>query len=250
MSREASIATGDCDELGPVPSSGRVFEEHLRVGPGGVTPGNRARFDQIACWLQDLACHDVVDGDLDGAGFWIVRRTRIRVERFPRFTEKLRLRTFCSGASRALAERRTSIDGDYGAAIEAVSVWVNVDPESHLPARLPEGFMAAYAPAKPRKPRSRLRHPPPPVDARSEPWTFRPDDLDVVGHVNNSRYWAVVDDRLVAADPELPVDLEVEHRAPAQPGEAWVFRAGGSLWVTPPEPSDEVYTSAVVLGPG
>jgi len=247
VSREASIATDDRDELVPVPPSGRVYEEHLRVGPADVTPGNRAALDRIACWLQDLAYHDVVDGGLEGAGFWIVRRTRIRVERFPRFTEELRLRTFCSGASRALAERRTSIDGDSGAAIEAVSLWVNVDPESHLPARLPEGFIAAYAPVEVRKPRSRLRHPPPPADARSEPWTFRADDVDIVGHVNNSRYWAAVDHRLVAAEPELPVDIEVEHRAPAQPGEARILLAGGSLWVAPHAAGDEVYASAVRL---
>jgi acyl-ACP thioesterase len=237
------------DELVPVPSSGRVFEDHLRVGPADVTPADRAGLDRIASWLQDIAYHDVVDGGLEGAGFWIVRRTRIRVERFPRFTENLRLRTFCGGASRALAERRTSIDGDAGAAIETVSVWVNVDPESHLPARLPEEFMAAYAPFSPRKPRSRLRHPPPPDDAVSEPWAFRPDDLDIVGHVNNARYWAIVDDRLVAPRPEQPVDIEVEHRAPAQPGEARVLSANGALWVAPVDSDGEVFASAVALGP-
>lgn len=233
------------EELVPLPSSGRIYEESIRVGPAGVTPANRARLDAVAGWLQDVACNDVVDGGLADAGFWIVRRTRIRVERLPQFTEKLRLRTFCSGASRALAERRTIIDGDAGAAIEAVSVWVNVDPESQLPARLPESFMAVYALVEPRKPRSRLRHPPPPADARAEPWTFRSDDLDVVGHVNNARYWAIADEVLNVETAELPLDVEMEHRAAAPAGEAVIRSVEDALWITSPD--GEVHASAAVL---
>jgi acyl-ACP thioesterase len=247
---EQGTAAGDGEELVSVPSSGRVFEERLRVGPADVTPHNRAGLHQIACWLQDVAYHDVVDGGLEGAGFWIVRRTRIHVKRFPHFTENLRLRTFCGAAARALAERRTSIDGDAGAAIETVSVWVNVDPESLRPARLPASFMEAYQPDESRKPRSRLRHPPPPADASSDSWTFRSDDLDIVGHVNNSRYWAVADDRLMASEPDGDVDVEIEHRAAAQAGDARVLQAGSSLWIAAPEPGGEVYASAVLLASG
>jgi acyl-ACP thioesterase len=242
----ASTAPDDLDELVPVPSSGRVYEERRRVGPADVTPDGRARLEVIACWLQDVAYHDVVDGGVEGAGFWIVRRTRIRVERFPRFTDELRVRTFVSGASRALAERRTRIDSESGVAIEAVSVWVNVDPKSHLPARLPGAFVETYAPAQARKPRSRLRHPPPPAGAQSEPWVFRAGDLDLAGHVNNTRYWAIVDELLVDPRGALPLDLEVEHRAAAQSGEARALRADGRLWVTAPE--GEVYASAAVPG--
>ena len=124
------------------------------------------RLDEIARWLQDVAFGDLVDAGLAGEGFWIVRRTRLVVERFPRFAEKLRLDTFCTGASALAAERRTSIQGSDGAAVEAVSIWVNLDPETRMPARLPDGFFAAYGEAVAgRKARGRLRHPAPPDGA-------------------------------------------------------------------------------------
>src|SRR5436190_5202867 len=151
----------DDRELIPTPAGARVYEESHRVGPADVTPAGRMRLDEIARWLQDLAYADLVAAGLGDVGFWIVRRCRIRVQRFPRFGAELRLRTFCAGLSPLAAERRTSLDGG-GAAVEAVALWVNLDPDKRLPARLPERFRATYAPvAGGRKARVRLRHPPP-----------------------------------------------------------------------------------------
>jgi acyl-ACP thioesterase len=122
-------------------------------------------------------------------------------------------------------------------------VWVNVDPETQTPARLPRRFLEAYGLAGERRPRSRLRHPPPPDSAPESSWTFRAGDLDVVGHVNNARYWAIADEFLV--DGDGPVEIEVEHRNAAPSGEATVRVANGALWVT--SPAGEVYASAEVL---
>jgi acyl-ACP thioesterase len=234
------------DELAPIAGEGRVYAEEIRVGPNDVNPKDRAKLHIIAGWLQDVAYRDVVEVGTEDAGFWIVRRTRIHVERFPRFAEDLTARTSCTGASHALAQRRTSIHGKAGAAIEAVSVWVNVDPETQTPARLSERFFEVYAPRGP-KPRSKLRHPAPPAEAQAEAWTFRPGDLDVVGHVNNTRYWAVADEFLVDPAPSTPVDIEIEHRSAAPAGAATVAHAGNMLWISAPE-GGEVYASACRAG--
>jgi len=223
-----------------------VSTENVRVGPADVTPGSRAKLEAIAGWLQDIAFHDIVEVGLDDAGFWIVRRTRIRVERFPRFSETLELRTACTGASHALAERRTSIAGDGGGRVEAVSVWVNVDPETQVPARLSPRFFEVYGPQEGARPRSRLRHPSPSASAGREPWSFRRGDLDVVGHVNNTRYWAVADELLVGDAAQVPVDIEVEHRAAAPVGDSVVRRDGDMAWITGLE--GEVFASAMRLG--
>jgi acyl-ACP thioesterase len=219
------------DELIVPPAGARVYEERHRVGPADVTTAGRMRLDEIARWLQDLAYADLVDAGLADVGFWVVRRCRIRVERFPRFSAELRLRTFCSGLSPLAAERRTTIDGD-GAAVEAVAVWINLDPQTRLPARLPERFRAAYGPvAGARRARGRLRHPPSPEGAASAAWTFRAADLDVAGHVNNAAYWEIVEERLA---PELDggLDAEIEYRAPAAAGIVRVLTAGDRVWVT------------------
>jgi acyl-ACP thioesterase len=199
------------------------------------------RLDELARWLQDVAYGDVVDAGLTDAGFWIVRRSRIRVDRFPRFPAELRLRTFCSGVSPLAAERRTTVDG-HGASVEAVAIWVNLDPSTRLPARLPEAFRAACGSAgAARRARGRLRHPAPPADAASERWRFRAADLDVAGHVNNATYWEIIEERL---DPDLArgLDAEIEYRAAAPAGEAIVLASGERLWVT--DGAGELYASA------
>jgi acyl-ACP thioesterase len=234
----------DDRELIPGPVGARIYEESHRVGPADVTPAGRMRLDEIARWLQDLAYADIVDAGLSDVGFWIVRRCRIRVERFPRFPAELRLRTFCSGVSPLAAERRTSIDGD-GARVETVAVWVNLDPSTRLPARLPERFRAAYGPiAAERRARGRLRHPPPPAGARNGPWSFRAADLDVAGHVNNATYWEIVEERLEPGFDGI-LDAEIEYRAAALGGTATVIESGDRLWVA--DAAGETHASALVV---
>jgi acyl-ACP thioesterase len=100
------------------------------------------------------------------------------------------------------------------------------------PRPLPEGFEAVYgAAAADRRVRARLRHPAAPPDgASSRPWRFRAADLDLAGHVNNAVYWQVVEEELVGASPAT-ADVELEHRAPADAGEAAVLADGALRWI-------------------
>src|SRR5918996_3772477 len=116
---------------------GRVYEQRIRPGIADATPSGRCRLDAIARWLQDVAYADLVDAGFEGRGAWIVRRTRIRVESFPRFGEDLTLRTYCSGIGRFCAERRTTIQGTSGA-VETVALWVCLDADTWRPMRLGE----------------------------------------------------------------------------------------------------------------
>ncbi len=234
-------ARGNEELTAPAPN-GRTYEESHLVGPGDVMPDGRMRLDEIARWLQEVAFGDLVDSGFAGEGFWIVRRTRMAIERFPRFAETLRLSTFCTGASALAAERRTSVAGSDGGAVEAVSIWVNLDPKTRLPARLPDGFYSAYGEAVAgRKARGRLRHPAPPAGAAERPWTFRHTDLDLAGHVNNAVYWELVEECLEGSPPEA-LDAEIEYRAPAPAGAAKVLADGDLLWSA--SPGGEVYASA------
>ena len=221
-------------ELVEAPASGRFFRRPLRPGLADVIGDGRdgrARMDAIARWLQDIAFLDLVDAGFQGRGAWLVRRTRIRVERFPRFDEQLEMATFCSGIGRFSAERRTSVRGG-NALVEGVALWVCMDLDRGQPMRLPEDFVAAYAEsAAGRRAAVRLRHPDPPEEARSAPWTWRASDLDLAGHVNNSHYWSPLEERLAGVEP-VRIDAEVEHRSAAQPGPAHILSSGSDLWVT------------------
>jgi acyl-ACP thioesterase len=218
-------------ELVPDRGVGRAYEREILPGIVDATPSGRCRLDAIARWLQDVAYADLVDAGFEGRGAWIVRRTRIRAERFPRFGEPLTLRTFCSGIGRFSAERRTSIRGE-DAAVETVSRWVCLDPEAGRPMRFPPDFLAVYEEsAGGRDANVRLRHPDPPEDATREPWSFRAIEMDPAGHINNSHYWVPLEEGISAGPEPESIDAEIEYRDPAIAGEAVLLRDGSSLWI-------------------
>jgi acyl-ACP thioesterase len=210
---------------------GRRYEWQIRPGIADADAAGRCRLDAIARWLQDVAYADLVDAGFERRGAWIVRRTRIRVESFPRFGEELVLRTFCSGLGRFSAKRRTSISGD-GAAVETVALWICFDPERGRPMRFPADFLAAYEEsAAGRDANVRLRHPEPPADAERSGWAFRASEMDPAGHINNSHYWTPLEEQLAAEPPASAIDAEVEYRDPAMPGAVELLRDGSAMWI-------------------
>jgi acyl-ACP thioesterase len=214
----------------PEPTAGRVFEREQMPGLADAVGSGRVRLDAIARWIQDVAYLDLVDAGFAGEGVWIVRRARIRVERFPAFGEPAKLRTFCSGIGRFSAERRTTIYGA-AAAVEAVALWVWIDGETLRPIRFPPEFVEVYREsAGGRDAKVRLRHPDPPPDAAASRWAFRATDIDIAGHVNNSAYLAPLEEELAAAEPDA-IDVEVEYREPAQAGELGLVRDGDWRWI-------------------
>ena len=200
-------------------------------GIADATPGGRCRFDAIARWLQDVAYEDILDAGLEGRGAWIVRRTRIRVESFPRFGERMSVRTFCTGIGRFSAERSTSIQSQ-SATVDAVSTWVYLDPKTGRPLRFEPEFHEIYGEsAQGRDANVRRRHPDPPGGAQRSTWFFRASEMDPAGHINNSHYWTPFEEELAAGPEPERVDAEIEYRDAAIPGEVAVLRDGRSTWV-------------------
>jgi acyl-ACP thioesterase len=216
-----------------VTAAGRRFRHAARVLLGDAAPDGRARLDALARWLQDAAYLDVVDAGFEGRGAWVVRRSRLDVERFPTFGEPLELTTWCSGLGKMWAERRTSVAGDRGGRVEATALWVFVDPDTGRPRPLDAEQVAVWgSSAGDRRVRARLTHEDPPADAPGTSWRFRAADLDIAQHVNNAAYWTVVEDDLAATGsvPE-PVSAEVEHRGAAGAGAALVRRVQDRWWI-------------------
>jgi acyl-ACP thioesterase len=141
--------------------------------------------------------------------------------------------TFCSGTGPLWAERRTSVAGGDGGRVEAVALWVHLDPDGTRPRPLPQAFEAVYGEAAGgRRVRARLSHPgEPPEDAARTAWTFRAADLDMARHVNNATYWAIVEEELAGRHPGDGFRATIEHRAPGGAGPATVAAAGGHRWV-------------------
>jgi acyl-ACP thioesterase len=205
----------------------------------------------VARWLQDIAYADVEDAGVADSALWVVRRTRIRVSRFPRFGERFMLATFCSGIGRMWAERRTSLAraGDNDSQVEAVSLWVHLDPASGRPTPLSAEEMDVYGEAAAgRRVTARLRHPGPrSVQCRLR-WRFRATERDLAGHINNAAYWHPLEEELLANGDPDGIDVEIEFRTPSQPGEKLVLRDGDRRWIVSAD--GETHASIVVAAAG
>jgi acyl-ACP thioesterase len=223
-------------EILPRANGVRAFAGPAFAGIADCAPSGRVRLDALARWLQDIAYLDVLDAGLESVAVWVVRRTRIRVNRWPRFAERFELTTFCSGIGRMWAERRTDVrrPGADAPDVEAVSLWVHLDPERRLPFPLTEAEVSAYSGTEsPRRVTARLRHPLPPASgAVGSAWTFRATESDVADHVNNAAYWQPLEEELLLRGSEPgPVDIELEYRAPAQPGVKRWLADGDVRWI-------------------
>ena len=236
-------------ELVAAPGRGRVFTEPpVRPGLADCAPSGRIRLDALARFVQDIAYADAEEVGLSQTAAWVVRRTRMRVDRFPRFGERLELVTFCSGLGRMWAERRTTISGDVAGEVEVVSLWVHLDTGSGRPTPLTQPEIAAWGESTAgRKVTARLRHPAPEGAEDNFPWRFRATECDLAGHVNNTAYLQPLEEELLAGgDGELKsIDVEIEYRSPAQPGDKIVLRDGARRWIVSPD--GEMHASLLVI---
>jgi acyl-ACP thioesterase len=145
------------------------------------------------------------------------------------------------------AERRTTIAGDGGGEVEVVSVWVHLDPLRGRPTPLTEEEIAMWGESTAgRKVTARLHHPSPDGTEDSFPWRFRATECDLADHINNAAYLQPLEDELLrGGGGELEsIDVEIEYRSPAQPGDKLVLREGARRWIISPD--GEVHASLIV----
>lgn len=240
---------------------GRIYEMPGRVRLGDVDRDGRMRLDAVARVLQDIATDDASAADLDRGFGWLVRRTLIDTTRPAALGESIDVATWCTGIGRSWAERRTRIVGARGAAIDAVSLWVQIDVESGRPTRIATDFIDAFqTSAAGRVVSSRLALPAHGHRAASAGrWTVRRTDLDPFGHVNNAATWCFLEEstsldetgRIGCAEIEylLPIEhtdreMEVLVESDAEDGSvlAWLVSgartAAAARWRPAPSPTD------------
>jgi acyl-ACP thioesterase len=218
-------------EFIPLTDQGRRFSGEFVVRLGDADSSGNLRPDGVARFLQDVATDDWDDTGIEATDTWVVRRTALRVAndgRWPRFKERLTLTTWCGGFGAAWAERRTDISADGTLLLQAVALWVPIDPAGH-PVRIRPQFFDVYGEQlRQRKVSGRVDKPNVARDATTRPWPLRRADLDVVRHVNNAAVWQAVSEIVTT-----PVhEVVVTHYGPVESGhEVTLATAPGGLWL-------------------
>jgi acyl-ACP thioesterase len=247
--------TPEFAEIVDLPGDVREFSHHRRAGIAEVTSSARVRLDTLARWAQDVAWADVADVGLQELTIWLVRRTTIRVNRFPRLDDRYRLTTCVTGTGRMWAERRTDMvraDEDPGRAtvpdVQVACIWVHIDPERLQPSSIQQVEYDTWTGPNTRSVKARLKHPAPPAGASEGRWTFRSAELDVADHINNTAYWTPLDDELaVIGGPEpATLEAEIEYRTAAQPGPKRWLVDGGHRWLADPGADGELIASMAI----
>lgn len=224
------------------PDTGRIFDARRRVRLADSSPSGRLRLDASARYLQDIANDDSRDAGTPNPTAWVARRTVMRIEHFPEYLDMLSLSTWCSGLGPRWAERRYSAHADAPSAgrIEAATLWVHIDMATMKPIPVSADFAEQFGgAAHGRTVKARLHLPlRPPNGGVVSVWPLRFVDFDVLGHVNNSVYWAMVEEQL-AAERELraPMSVTLEHHDAIDPGDEVLVTVhdtelGFDLWVT------------------
>jgi len=159
------------------------------------------RYDECNCdglltpaafvrYMQELASRDAEDAQLEGNGFWVVKRTVISFARPISIHARLQLKTFGIGFSRITAHRgyeaRPANEADAEPLVSARTLWVYIDPNGR-PIRLPNRTAEIWLPDGVRPPQPEQ---PFPTFPEQSPVTTQAvvqfSDIDLMQHLNNA----------------------------------------------------------------
>ncbi|MFB7859860.1 acyl-[acyl-carrier-protein] thioesterase [Rhodococcus qingshengii] len=245
---EAPVPPADTDNLATVLSDRSAavpyFVTEYRIRAGDVDQELRLRLDSVARYLQDVANDNLAASTFGSSDpFWMVRRTIIDVVEPISWPGTVSLERWCSALSTRWANMRVRVkaapeadrlnpDPRPGGLIETESFWINVN-ESGMPARISDGgFEYLSSMTSEHRLRWKQMNPSVPPDphtsgiADDRPHILRATDFDPLKHMNNSTYWAVIEDELIE-HPDLttgPYRAVIEYLRPVAPDSRMTVR--------------------------
>lgn len=160
------------------------------------------RYSVFMRWLQEASiAHTEAlgagrDKTLDKGALWVVARVRVEIRRMPQYDETVTFRTWAGKTRHVLFPRYYEIaDAEGNVAVRASAVWLLMDANTRRMAfpdkygvRIPDTStgteLALPAGIAPKDAPVVYRH------------TVRFQDVDINGHMNNSKYLDVIEDAL------------------------------------------------------
>ena len=153
---------------------------------------------------------------LDNKG-WVISRWLLKMEKYPKWEDRVQIETWASLFQRFYAEREFLIKDEAGNILgRATSLWIFIDITKKRPVSIPEHIKECYGtyPIKALDaPFSRLT-PPEGPDIKKKEFTVRLSDIDTNDHVNNSKYveWLMETIPTEIYNQFLPTCLEIQYK--------------------------------------
>ncbi|MBQ7415821.1 MAG: hypothetical protein IJW14_02130 [Oscillospiraceae bacterium] len=228
-----------------------IYRQQFHIDPVAVDRFGRLKPSMLLLFAQEVAGHhsDQLSFTYEGLAarglFWAVIRNRVQITRLPREHETITIETWPMPTTRTAYPRSTvAYDAEGNELFRSVSLWVLMDLNTRamiLPGKSGvelEGTLRGTELASPRS-----LAPRPLTNSRRRTVSFT--DLDVNGHMNNTRYLEWIMDLLPSSfHKDHPVkDFTLCYMNEAREGQAldvtWDMDAEGALSVDIHREKDE-----------
>ena len=212
----------------------KVFTETFKIRSSEVRPDGSARLQTICDLLQEIAGNHALQLNLDLTQLhednltWMLHRLDIRIQRYPKWREKVTVQTWPSTGDRLRAYRDFRVlDEEGNVLLKALSYWLMINLNTRRPVRMPEKVLALAPSDITHEVPVKEERPAPPAQAESKKtFTVRHSDLDVNGHVNNVTYVEWITESL-SSEPLIQA-FDIEFRAECEYGDQVTVRTGGA----------------------
>jgi acyl-ACP thioesterase len=180
-------------ECAPMKAS---WEDEYPISFYEVDTKNEAFLPVLWSFMQETAWHHAdhlrlgYSDLMEQQYFWVLSRLSVRMEEYPRWGERIRVKTWLAGTGRLFALRQFSIADLSGRTLgTAKSAWLVLDLKSRKPRKIEPLFSHLQQLFDPRLPAEEPEKLPAPVRTRwKKSYEVRYSDIDIHHHVNNIKY--------------------------------------------------------------
>ena len=203
-----------------------VYEKGYRLLSSDVDAGQRLRLSRLFTFLQEASiAHTTELGmgrekTLDRGLLWIVTLQQVKVDRLPVYDQDVKLLSWPGETMHLYFPRYYRMeDGDGRTLLTASALWALMDRESRKMV-FPEDYGVRIDGEKGEKPLPLPAAPKPAQGGARETFTVPYSYVDLNGHMNNTRYLDLIEDRMPADLRARPVrEIRAEFSGEAKLGE-------------------------------
>ena len=209
-----------------------AYEKDYRLLSSDVDAGQRLRLSRLFTFLQEASiAHTTLLGmgrekTLDRGLLWIVTLQQVKVERLPVYDEDVKLLSWPGETMHLDFPRYYRMeDRDGHTLLTGSALWALMDRESRRMV-FPEDHGVHIDGAKGEEPLPLPAAPKPAQGGLRETFTVPYSYVDLNGHMNNTRYLDLCEDRMPAELRALPVrEVRAEYSGEAKLGEEVILTA-------------------------